>query len=194
MTRTASRRNAAFFPMLSTRCTCAPSGPRPARRRSPGREIRRRTRDRPTSGLVGPAAAAAASWRCVASRPVRLSRGRNQIEPLLPVQEQGRQSDRGALVFHVKQASRPRRGRGRLKAPSGLSAPNACVRPPARLAYGRRSCRAAVRITALAPNVSDQQRQRCRGNAVDPAGLADGARPLRLQLMPHLVGKPGNAA
>src|SRR3979490_275681 len=39
-------------------------------------------------------------------------------------------------------------------------------------------------------NVSNQQGERCWGHAIDPAGLANGLRPDRGQLLPGFVRKP----
>ena len=43
---------------------------------------------------------------------------------------------------------------------------------------------------ALAADVADQQRECRRRNAIDPAGLANGPRPVRGKLLPDLVGEP----
>src|SRR5580692_2755028 len=44
-------------------------------------------------------------------------------------------------------------------------------------------------LPALPTQMRDQERQRCRRDAVDAAGVADGARPVRLQLVADLVGQ-----
>ena len=56
------------------------------------------------------------------------------------------------------------------------------------------TCNACARLRCLPPPRGaggDQEAERCRRHAVDAAGLADGARPSRLQLLPDFVGKPG---
>ena len=42
--------------------------------------------------------------------------------------------------------------------------------------------------------MGDQQRQRGRGHAVDPAGLANGSGPNRFQLLPHFHRKRSHLA
>ena len=62
---------------------------------------------------------------------------------------------------------------------------------PTALRRRSRSCHAAVALAAFAVNVRRQQRQRGRRNSIDPAGMADRAWSMHLQLMPHFVGKSG---
>ena len=59
------------------------------------------------------------------------------------------------------------------------------------LAIARASCRAAAGLPAFPTQMRDQQCQRRRCDAVDAAGMADGARPMGFQLVPHLVRKSG---
>ena len=81
-----------------------------------------------------------------------------------------RRSGRAAPLFHVKQASSSQRAVGAI----------------VRHRSGRRagSSRAGRPLPA---DMRDQEGQRRRRDAVDPAGLADGARAVRVQLLPDLV-------
>ena len=54
-----------------------------------------------------------------------------------------------------------------------------------------RSCGAAIALAALPVDMGRQQRQRRRRDAIEPARLADGARPCGLQLVADFVGEPG---
>ena len=121
---------------------------------------------------------AGASRRCAGSRSARASR-RDQIDPGLPFQQQRRRSDRAAPMFHVKQASARARGRGprtsrRARARYPAPCPTAVRVMPLRWP-------ACARPARLAADMRHQQRQRRRRHAVDAAGLADGARPVRLR-------------
>ena len=79
---------------------------------------------------------------------------RDEIRGLLPGGQRDRRSDRDAQLFHVKQGiNRSARSR---------SAAGALMRVPR---------------AGLAAHMRGQQRERRRRHAVDPAGLADGARP-----------------
>src|ERR1700675_592638 len=56
---------------------------------------------------------------------------------------------------------------------------------------GRATCGLTGRLAVLAAYVSHEQRQRRRGDAIDAAGMADGSRPVRLQLVADFVRQAG---
>ena len=111
---TASRKKAAFLPLLSTRCTSAPGFSASAQAMTtPGNPPP--SRDRPMRALLVRAAEAAASRPRGASKwRLRLSARSNSSAAAKPAA--WRQSDQDALLFHVKQGSIPARARDRLKA------------------------------------------------------------------------------
>ncbi len=180
VTCAASRRNAAFLVLLSTRWTWRPAY-RPARRRSPGRESRRRSRDRPRFSRSGASSEKLQRIGDVAGPKDRLCRRRDQIDPLLPVQQQRDKPVEAGSLFHVKQAS----------APDARPRVGACE-------VRRRHLRAsglAAGLAMLPAHMRNQQRQRRRRDAVDAAGMADGARPMCIcSLWRTSLERPGSVA
>src|ERR1700675_4612307 len=64
------------------------------------------------------------------------------------------------------------------------------VSAKARLRSAARSGDSATgRFPALAAKIRDQERQRCRRDAIDAAGVPNGARPVHFQLVADLVGQ-----
>src|ERR1700675_1708936 len=64
------------------------------------------------------------------------------------------------------------------------------VSAKARLRSAARSGDSATgRFPALPAQMRDQERQRRRRDAIDAAGMANGARPIRLQLVADLIGQ-----
>ena len=109
----------------------------------------------------------------MAGPDLRQRRGRDEVGGLLPGGQQRRRSDRAALPFHVKRDSAPAPARGRRCAPA-----HAC---------------AARRADAAFPaHMRGEQRERRRRHAVEPPGLADGARPRGRELLPRFVGEAGH--
>ena len=164
--RTASRRKAAFLALLSTRCTRAPGMSASAQAiTTPGNPPR--SRDRPRFAPPAPAPGAEANRRCGGSTASARWTTRSGSSAAA-TRAAGRRSGRAAPMFHVKQASAPS-ARLRSAASSGDSATG--------------------RFPALPAQMRDQERQRRRRHAIDAAGLADGARPVRSQLLADLVGQ-----
>ncbi len=93
-----------------------PACPR-ARRRSPSREIRRRSRDRPKFSRPERGQEAAASWRCGGSTVSVRSKARSDWSAAA-IPAEARRSGRAGPLFHVKQASAPS-ARARSAARSG---------------------------------------------------------------------------
>src|SRR5579864_7696008 len=84
---------------------------------------------------------------------------------------------------HASKVSTKRSSRSNVSRETGVSS-SARARSAARsgnLATGG--------FPALPAQMSDQQGQRRRRDAVNAAGMADGARPVGLQLVAHLVGQ-----
>ena len=151
----------------------------PARRQSPSRESQRRSRDRPRparSGASARSCSESAMWRVQSIGSVE-----GAIRLIRRCQSSSRATKRSrrAAVSRETGVSAETRGRG----PAARSG-DATGR------LGRRSCRSAG-LRLLPAQMRHQQRQRRRRDAVDPAGLADRARPLRLQLVADLVGQAG---
>ena len=90
----------------------------------------------------------------------RYGRGRDQIHPLLPVQQQRRRSDRDGPMFHVKQAS--------ARGPASRSADRSADRPRS-AAPPSASRRAATALAA--PTM------KCATSSVSAAGVMPSIRP-----------------
>ena len=160
-----------------------------ARRRWPGPEIHRRLRSQPIFGLPAQAGGAATNWPHGGSKLWLRSSARSNSSAAAS-RGAWQQSGRGGRLFHVKQGSVPARVRGRAKGLLWMFGPGCGARLAVRPGP-RGSCRAAAGFSALPAQMSHQQRQRRRGNAIDAAGMADGARSVGLQLVPHLVRQAG---
>ena len=103
VTRTASRRKFAFLPLLSTRCTMAPGLSASAQAIGMPGKARARAEVDPDPRLrrQRKSCSESAMWRVQSSRK---RRGCDEVELLLPEQQQFDEHVQAALPFHVKQA------------------------------------------------------------------------------------------
>ena len=65
---------------------------------------------------------------------------------------------------------------------------------PAGAPVSRETIYAVAEPSRFPPQIRRQNPQRCRRQAVEPAGLPDRARPRRFELAAGLVGEPGTSA
>ncbi len=171
VSRTASRRKAAFLPMLSTRWTCAPgvsaSAQAIAKPGNPPPEPR-------STQIFAPGAK---SRSCKESAIWRVQTV-NSVDAAI----------RFIRCCHCNRSATKRSRRAAVSRETGVS-----PRPRARSAVrsGAATCGFGCGLAVLPAHMSGQQRQ---GHGRDPfnsAGVTDRPRPLRLQLVPDLIGKTG---
>ncbi len=128
------------------------------------REIRRPSRSRPRSAPPAPAAAAAANWRRGGSRACGSVEGAMRL----------------VFCCQSSSSSTNRSSRAAVSRETGVSVERARFIGCRDRNRPARACSSAFRSVAAAFHMRHQQRQRRRRDAVDAAGLADGARPIAL--------------